>query len=242
MNMRSILRKLDRGQTLNDEEYRTLVEYLEAMGRKAPQSYYILYNQYAEVLERDYSISLPRHPGGMDDLVNFLVSHPELLLDVRQGNFSMQDFPPYLHPYLNYTFKQPGHYSYLQRLAVWLNEQKVDTLILPEPRRGEVVCVYEDANPHKEIGLKIHFERLGRYSFITRLQSYRYLTRSKARSDRIEVLAPDQLGGIFTNKEKSIYYFIFLSQYDSIKAENAAHLLNTVMHGLSSAQISGGSI
>ncbi|MEN6351069.1 MAG: hypothetical protein ABFD08_16950, partial [Syntrophomonas sp.] len=94
-----------------------------------------------------------------------------------------------------------------------------------------VVYIYEEANPFKEPGLKAHFERLGRYPFITRLQSYRYLTRNRASRDRIECREADRLGGIFSNKLRSIYYLIYLSEADSKKAETACQLLNSVFYG-----------
>ncbi|HWP97119.1 MAG TPA: hypothetical protein VN426_09730 [Syntrophomonadaceae bacterium] len=237
--MRSILRKLDRQTNLTDEEYRLLLEYVEEMGRKSPQSYALLYRQYAEVLESDYGTILPRHPIGMDDLVDFLLSHRHLLPGILQGPIALHQFPPELQPYVDYTFKHAEDYLYLQRLMGWLTEREDDAATLPQPRQGEVVCIYEDGNPHKETGLKNCFDRLGRYSFITRLQSYRYLTRGKANRDRIEILAPDQLGGIFTNKDKSIYYFIFLSESDPVKAGNACRLLNAIV-GSPSLITSGG--
>lgn len=240
--MRSILRKLDRQHDLTDEEYRLLLEYVEDMGRKSPQSYALLYRQYAEVLEGEYGTILPRHPIGMDDLVDFLLSHRQLLPDVLQGHIPMHYFPAELQPYVDYTFKHPEDYQYLQRLVGWLTEIEDDASALPLPRQGEVVCIYEEGNPYKETGLKTCFDRLGRYSFVTRLQSYRYLTRSKASRDRIEVLAPDKLGGIFTNKDKSIYYFIFLSESDPVKAENACRLLNAVVGSASFIASAGGGL
>jgi hypothetical protein len=105
------------------------------------------------------------------------------------------------------------------------------SLELPEPRQKVLVYKYETANPYKETGLKSHFDRIGRYSFVSRLQSIRYLRGSKASEDKIELISGDCLGGIFTNKEKSIYYYIFLTENNALKAKNACRVLNLALYG-----------
>lgn len=228
--MRAIFRKLDRRQALNDDEYQQLTEYIEQMGRKSAPSYSLFYQQYGGVLEDCYHIILPRFWYGLDDVLNYLLANKDKL-DLS-GQPSWELFPPFLQPYLKYTFRHGGEKQHLLRWYEWLRERGDDRLILPCPRSGRVVCVYEEGNPYKEPGLRVHFERLSRYTFITRLQSYRYLTRNKVPRDRIEVLAPDRLGGTFTNKEKSLYYFIYLTEEDPVKAENACQVLNFVLEGL----------
>lgn len=224
--MRPILRKLDRGQTLDAAEYELLMNYFEDMGRRSPQSYLQLYHQYAEILEQDYSTFLPRFWYSFDDLLNYLLSHRDSIQSLLQGKIAWDKFPSELQPYLKHTFNDEGSSVFLKKLLSWLDRQDLTMKELPRARIGEVTCIYEDGNPYKEMGIKCHFDRLARYTFISRLQTYRYLARSKARSDKFEVIASDRLGGIFTNKEKSIYYFIYLSEDDPVKAENACRVLN----------------
>lgn len=168
----------------------------------------------------------------MDDLIQLLIQQPELWYKLKQEPFSLQSFPPEYHPFIYSILEQPETRQLLDELLQLLNQPRPDD-ILPRPRSDEPVYIYEDGNPFKEIGLKTHFERLGRYHFITRLQSYRYLSRRKASNDRVQYLYPDRLGGIFSNKEKSIYYYIFLSESNEEKARNAANLLNLALYGKS---------
>jgi len=156
---------------------------------------------------------------------------PELLQKLKEHPLSLELFPPELHPYLQYSFTRPADSLSLSILVNFLDNNQELVSQLPAARKNEVVCKFEEGNPYKEVGLKAHFDRLSRYSFITRLQSYRYLSAGKAVSDRIEFVAADRLGGIFTNREKSIYYFIFLSEANEIRAKNACHLLNMVFYG-----------
>lgn len=230
--MRAIFRKLDRRQTLNIAEYQQLMEYIDQMGQKSAQSYSLFYQQYAGILADSYDTMLPRFWYGLDDVLNHLMANKEKLDPGESGRFSLEQFPPELHPYLKYTFCHGGEQQYLLRWAKWLQEKSEKELALPRPRSGRVALIYEDGNPYKEPGLKVHFERLSRYTFISRLQSYRYLTRNKVPRDHIEVLAPDRLGGTFTNKDKSLYYFIYLTEEDPAKAENACQVLNLVLEGL----------
>ncbi|MEN6389852.1 MAG: hypothetical protein ABFD04_05500 [Syntrophomonas sp.] len=228
--MRAIFRKLDRRLALTDGEYQQLMDYIEQMGRKSAPSYSLFYQQYAGILEDRYNTVLPRFWYGLDDVLNYLLGNQDKL-DLA-GQPSWELFPPYLQPYIKYTFHHGDEKQHLLRWTKWLQEKGEDRLVLPRPRSGQAVCVYEEGNPYKEPGLKVHFERLSRYTFVTRLQSYRYLTRNKVPRDRIEVLAPDRLGGTFTNKDKSLYYFIYLTEEDPVKAENACQVLNFVLEGL----------
>lgn len=232
--MRSILRKLDKRKTLSELEYKELLHYIDALFNNSWESYNLFYARYSAVLWQDYSVYIPHFKYDIDDLINHLVYHPELLDKIHNTQDPLELFPVELHPYLTYHFKRDNHHHLLTRLTRSLTVQSALTLReLPSARSGEVVVKYEDGNPYKEIGLKLHFDRLTKYQFITRIQSYRYLTRGKSRQDRIDVLAEDKLGGIYTNKEKSIYYYLFLSESDIIKAKNACSVLNTALYGKS---------
>lgn len=227
--MRAIFRKLDRRQTLEPAEYARLMDYAEQIGRKSAQSYQVFYQQYAQVLEDDYSTYLPRFWYGIDDFVNYLIENKSRLSEIIEDCVSWERFPLELQPYLKSTFRHGQERQYFLELANWLGSYNEGIFSLPKPRQGKAVIIYEDGNPFKEPGLKVHFDRLSRYTFITRLQSYRYLTRNKAHHDRIEVLAPDRLGGTYTMKDKSLYYFIYLTEEDPARAENACQVLNYIM-------------
>lgn len=227
--MRNILRKLERGQTLNADEYQSLLEYADKLNSTSIESYTLFYEKYAGLLYKEYSTYLPRFTRGIDYLIDFLISRPELF-SCLEGPLPGQLFPIELHPYLQFTFDSELDRQYLQSILRMIKNLGSITEELPGPRKNEIVYKYENSNPYKEIGIKKHFDRLSCYSFITRLQTYRYLTRRKAQEDKIEYLYPDRLGGIFTNREKSIYYYIFLSEADSQKAHNACRLLNIVLY------------
>jgi hypothetical protein len=55
------------------------------------------------------------------------------------------------------------------------------------------------------------------------------LTRNKAHADKIDFVGPDRLGGIFTNKQKSIYYYIYLTEQNEVKARNACRILHLAL-------------
>lgn len=228
--MRSILRKLNQGVELGADEYQQLIDYANHLMLNSPESYAVFYEQYAIQLYRDYYTLIPRFQHGWDDLINYLLEHPQALYLLEIESLPLQEFPKTLHPYLQYTFKQQVDSQVLQKLLRSLNRAVPNMELLPRPRQSEVVYKYEDDNSGKEIGLKSHFERLARYSFITRLQTYRYLTRTKAAVDKFEYIDDDRLGGIFTNKEKSIYYFVYLSESDPVKARNACRVLNIAFY------------
>jgi hypothetical protein len=229
--MRSILKKLDRQQNLNDEEYTSLMEYIEKLRCVSPESYTLFYDKYALLLYNDYAIYLPRFSQGIDDLINFLILNPQIRSQINRKDLPLSVFPTSLHPYLNHMFN-----NHLNTKDLWIlleDSKGSDSILnqLPRPRQTDIVYKFEEANPYKEPGLKFHFDRIGRYSFITRLQTYRYLNK-KAHKDRIEYIASDKLGGIFTNKQRSIYYYIFLSENNTHKAQNACSLLNVALYGI----------
>ncbi len=229
--MRGIFIKLERRKKLTSNEYQRLMEYADALRLDSPDSYALFYDRYASILHRDYAAFLPRFNYGIDDLFDFLLSHPEALASLEKTQLDLELFPGSLHPYIEYLLTSGPANNEFQGILQFIKPRSSLLGQVPQPRSNPLVCKYEDSNPYKEIGLKQHFDRLGRYSFVTRLQSYRYLSGKKARQDRIEYVAPDQLGGIFSNKEKSIYYYIFLSEADPIKADNACKLLNSIFHG-----------
>lgn len=227
--MRNILRKLERRQPLQEEEYEELLEYARKLSVDSPESYLLFFDRFADYLLKDYNTYLPRFAKGGDDFVNFLLSRPELVQQLKHAPLSLSAFPADFRPYLMHTFANPmitgsdlPIIDFLTRNNELINE-------LPRPRTNEIVYKYEEANPYKEPGLKLHFERIGRYSFVTRLQSYRYLTRNKAKEDKIDLVGPDRLGGIFTNKRKSIYYYVYLTEQNEIKAQNACRILNLAL-------------
>lgn len=228
--MRGIFIKLQRRQELTADEYRKLMEYADALRLESPDSYALFYDRYASILHREYATFLPRFNYGIDDLIDYLISHPDALESLEKAQMNLGLFPGRLHPYLEHLFASGPAGHEFQGILQFLKPHRSLLGQVPPPRSHPLVCKYEDANPYKEIGLKQHFDRLGRYSFVTRLQSYRYLSGRKARIDRIEYVAPDRLGGIFSNKEKSIYYYIYLSEADPIKAANACKLLNSIFH------------
>lgn len=215
--MRNILRKLDRQQPLTDEESQLFMEYIQKLSWESPESWQLLYNRYR--------VAFPRqNPAALDDFIYFLCTNPELR-DQWEGNTLL--FPRSLQPFLLFLQSSADHgfKSWLKNL---LRESKPEEL--PASREKDIVIKYEAANPYKESGIKAHFDRLSRYPFISRLLTYRYLSGSKAVKDRIEYLQPDQLGGIFTNKEKSIYYYIYLTEADENKARYACSFLNKIFY------------
>ncbi|MDD3852153.1 MAG: hypothetical protein PHD40_00685 [Syntrophomonadaceae bacterium] len=227
--MRRIFKKIKQGQYINDEEYRQLMNYIEQLGNDSFASYTVFHQQYAGILYTAYAIYLPPFPVGLDELYEYLTKNHEAIEKLFDLPASMASFPPALYPFLNHCLNYD--YALLQQLHKSLHACLQKPLSLPRSRSGAAVFKYEEANPYKEIGLKNHFERLARYTFVSRLQTYRYLTRNKAVEDRIEVISDDQLGGIFTNKQKSIYYYIFLTEPDIEKANQACFLLNLVFYG-----------
>ncbi len=229
-NMRIIFQKLYRQQFLSDEEYSCLMDYADQLRSASPESYLLFYERFAAILSREYNTFIPRFAYGIDDFYDYLLNKPELIEDLKSNSLSIDSFPYFLHDYLEHTYpyglNNSSILSHLQLITVDTKRME-----LPEPRQKDLVIKYESANPYKETGLKSHFDRIGRYSFVSRLQSIRYLRGSKASEDRIEFVAGDCLGGIFTNKAKSIYYYIFLTEDNTAKAQNACQVLNLALYG-----------
>ena len=222
--MRSIIKKLDCELSLSSDEYNRLMEYIEKLRWESPESHLLFYERYASKLQNEYASELPGFAVDLDDFINFICFNPAL---IDQWENSPNLFPLELQPFL-ISLKNSSDFRFKKWLYDLLHDSKPREL--PVSREKDIVVKYEEANPYKETGIKAHFDRLSRYPFISRLQTYRYLNRSKAVHDRIEYLRPDQLGGIFTNKEKSIYYYIFLSEWDENKARYACSFLNKIFY------------
>jgi hypothetical protein len=223
--------KLARHIRLDEAELRQLLAYARRLRRKSFENYRSFYDSYEQVLYREYGYCLPLFRYDRDDFYDYLVQNPDFLAEHPQALLGLEDFPPFLHDYLQYNFGltiDPLPIASLLELLVGTVQPDYG---LPAPRQREVVYKYEKGNSYKELGLKSHFERIGRYNFVSRIQSYRYLRGNKSSTDKIEVLGPDYLGGIFTNKEKSIYYYIFLTENHYQKAVNACQLLNNDLYG-----------
>jgi len=229
--MRAIFRKLYRHQILTDEEYSNLMHYAEDLRQTSPQSYMLFYERFAALLFQDHYTYLPRFAYGSDDFYYFILKNPALMEELRINALPLDRFPSHLHEYLRFTHGDKVKASSILPHLESIQSASTAGFDLPEPRQKSIICKYEGANPYKEIGLKSHFDRIGRFSFVSRLQSVRYLHGNKAREDKIEVLSDDCLGGIFTNKEKSIYYYIFLTEKDPTKTYNACRVLNGALYG-----------
>jgi len=229
--MRVIFRKLYCHQSLNEGEYGRLMQYVDELLAVSPESYMLFYDRFAAILYLDYHTYLPRFAYGIDDVYNYLLNNPSLINELKTKPLSIDQFPSYMHEYLAYAYPNNIDASSILPQLEFMKPNNTESFDLPEPRRKTLICKYEEANPFKEIGLKTHFDRIGHYSFVSRLQSVRYLRNNKANEDKIEVVSGDCLGGIFTNKEKSIYYYIFLTENDNAKALNACRVLNQALYG-----------
>jgi hypothetical protein len=229
--MRTIFRKLYRHQNLNEAEYAELMRYADGLRTTSIESYQLFYERFAAILFQDYYTYLPRFAYGSNDFFDYLLNNPSLLATLQLHSQPTDVFPPYLQEYLRHTYTDGLVTANLLPRLDLLRADNGAVLALPQPRQQDLVCKYEEANPYKEIGLKSHFDRIGRYSFVSRLQSVRYLRGNKASEDKIETVSSDCLGGVFTNKEKSIYYYLFLTEADDIKAENACQVLNQALYG-----------
>lgn len=229
--MRAIFNKLLRQQRLSQYEYEILMEYTKNLQASSTPSYQLFLHRYGEMLYQQYSTYLPQFEYTLGDVISLLAAQPQLIIHAEQRPIPWQYFPPAYQPFLKSCTEATPEgrlfYAIVDEMAV-----KPELLAeLPRARDGEAVMLFEDHNPYKEPGLKAHFDRLARFSFVTRLQSIRYLTLHKAKQDRVEVVAEDRLGGIFTNKDKSIYYYIYLTEASQAKAREACDLINLVLYG-----------
>lgn len=225
--MRKILRKLDQNLPLLEDEYEQLLLYIDKLRESSPESYLFFCQRYDRQLYEQYSTYLPRFPAGQDQLIEYIIRNPSAREAILALPGSLSSFPVAFHPYLIYAVQNE---PYLLQVLDQSVSNSDSSASLPQPRSQQIVYKYEDSNPYKELGLKAHFDRLGRFTFISRLQSYRYLTRNKASQDRIVVVDGQCLGGIYTNKEKSIYYYIFLTEDNPAKANLACQTLNSALY------------
>jgi hypothetical protein len=231
LEMGTVLQKITQHMPLGENELTRLTAYAERLRIKSPESYRSFYDLYADILYRDYDLCLTRFRYGRDDFYDYLMQNPDFLNNPADPLLSLEDFPPFLQEYLRYSYGSTIDQTAIHALQALLGGATPVDSDLPAPRQRDVVYKYENGNSYKELGLKSHFEKIGRQSFVSRIQSYRYLRGNKSSTDKIEVLGPDYLGGIFTNKEKSIYYYIFLTESNYQKAVNACRLLNTHLYG-----------
>ena len=225
--MRAIFRKIKRRQILTAEEKLRLSDYAQNVW-KTPRGEFFR-QEYGWYLAEDQQLYLPAFACTASDLCFYLIDHPTLITQLATEKLTLKDFPADFHLYLIHTFQ--GELTWPDIKPWFGNVDWNDPNSLPSARKVPAVYKYETNNPNKEAGLKSHFERLARYPFVSRLQSYRYLTKNKVSETPIEVVSPDSLGGIFTNKEKSIYYFIYLTEADEKKAANACRVLNSALYG-----------
>jgi hypothetical protein len=226
-----ITEKISRQVRPDEEELLKLISYAQRLRRKSFDAYRSFYDLYADILYKEYGHCLTPFRYGRDDFFNYLVQNPDFLENHPDSILTPDDFPAFLHEYLLFNYGQTIHSQEIESLQKLLAGSPQIEWGLPVPRQKEVVYKYEKGNSFKELGLKSHFEKIGRYDFVSRVQSYRYLRGNKSSTDKIEVLGPDYLGGIFTNKEKSIYYYIFLTESNYQKAVNACQILNNEFYG-----------
>jgi hypothetical protein len=234
--MRAIIKKLSRQEGLTQEEYHKLMEYITQLEARSVSSYQLFRHRYGPVLYEQYSTYLPEFEYTIGDVVSLLAREPELLILARQRPLQWQYFPPPYQPFLRACSEREAEGRLFYQIIDEMAGAAEKLPELPHPRDGQVVMLFEDNNPYKEPGLKAHFDRLSCFSFVTRLQSIRYLTIHKAKQDRVEVVAEDRLGGIFTNKQKSIYYYIYLTESSPVKARESCSLINLALYGLPGGQ------
>ncbi len=231
--MRHILRKIKQNQPLENGEKQQLYLYIEHLRHESRESYQLFYDRYSRLLYVNYQICLPPQGDDLFELVHYLLEtacHDKPGEDKTSG--SEVTIP--WHYSARDLFKDESARNLYTLARSYLQEKNINTKVLPRPRQHKPVFKYEVANPSKETGLKQHFERIARFTFVSRLQSYRYLSGNKANRDRIDYFSPDTLKGIFTNKEKSIYFYIYLSESHREKARNACELLNFSLYNLKS--------
>ncbi len=228
--MYRILRKVKRHEPLTLKERQLLLNMTEHLVAFPNSCWKYFFEYYAQDLALYYHIFLPLFACDPDVVYDWLLRNPSLLNQLMNSGLTQKDYPPALADYLRYTFGPEITPQDVSPLIDYYQET-LESGALPAPRTKPPVFKYEKNNPYKEAGLKNHFERLGRYSFVSRIQSYRYLSGGRAVTDRFEVFSDDTLSGIFSNKEKSIYYYVYLTEANLTRAKNACHLLNRVFYG-----------
>ncbi|MDH7496982.1 MAG: hypothetical protein QHH05_00840 [Syntrophomonadaceae bacterium] len=220
-----MLRKVARRLPLDAGEMERLHRYVRELRSADPQGFALLCETYGEALEGEYGFSLDGVEAGRGELLAHLLQHPGLVEELAREPQPLEAFPPRLRPYLASEFGGRVTAAQVQDLLAWVRELEKPKE-LPMARKGDAVLVYEEGNPGKETGLEAHFQRVARLPFVTRLVSVRYLRRGKASADRFEVRGDDCLSGVFTHRDKSIYYLVYLTEADADKAGQACRLLN----------------
>jgi len=229
--MRAVLRKLVDRIPLEEEEYRRLLAYTETLRSGSEESYRVFRDNYGSLLMADYGIRLPRFASGRAEFLEYLCQNWEVVQALKLGPLPVSTMPVSLQEYLRTEYGSEIKAEQVRDLVEWIERNQTAGHGLPRPRKRDPVLVYEVGNENKEIGLAQHFRRIARHPFVSRIVSVRYLSRGKAAQDRFEVRGEDVLSGIFTNKEKSIYYLVYLTEADLCKAANACNLLNHVFYG-----------
>lgn len=229
--MRSILKKIKSYAELSASEWEQLFAYIEYLGQTSGESYRLFRQEYGSILSGRHHIYLPLFYYGADALADFVGQNYPLLRAQGHAPLDWRLLPQPLHPYVRHHFAEDNRVVLWEDILKFFPARAAPDFTLPVPRHQDLVTIYEEGNPHKESGLHLHWQRLRCYSFISRLQTYRYLTKHKAKQDRFRFLTAEKLSGIFTNQDKSIYYFVYLTEADKIKAQNACQLLNQMFYG-----------
>ena len=91
--------------------------------------------------------------------------------------------------------------------------------ILPENKKIQ----HEDKNYGKHRGLQSYLERIGRKSYVTWIQTVRYLPEKPAQARfRADPGSPDRLKGTFWDGAVAVEFYVYLSEDDVRKAAAAA--------------------
>jgi len=224
-----LLRKIKNHIPISLDEKKELILELERLSHFPNPGWKTLFNFYSDDLATA-GIVIPLFAVDPDNIYNWLLENPELLEKLKSDGIPAKDYPIEMADYLNYYYGDCLKADDVPELLLFHQENLLADA-LPIPRSNPPSFKYEEGNPYKESGLKNHFERIARYSFVNRIQSYRYLTAHRASADRFEVVSEDTLSGIFSNKEKSIYYYVYMTERNQQRTENACRLLNQVFYG-----------
>lgn len=137
--MRSILKKLDRHEELNEHQYQQLMSYIDKLRMESFESYVIFQQRYAQTIWEEYSTYLPRFLYGWDELINLLLAQPDLIPVLMQKPFAVERFPAPYHPYLFYLSQDPREFSLWKNLLSSLPFGADQTAALPQARQNPPV-------------------------------------------------------------------------------------------------------
>ena len=94
-----------------------------------------------------------------------------------------------------------------------------DSSIPPEQKKIQ----YEDKNHGKHPGLQEYLERVVKKSYVTRIQTVRYLPEKPTEARfRADPASPDRLKGTFWDGKVAVEFFVYLSEHNPQKAKAAA--------------------